>query len=138
MAEHRQRRKEPLTGKRLLQLRFLCSIDAGALIERVADGTAVRGIEFGKEGAGGFGGSPCETGDRAGEEFGTAGGGLLLQPSGGRFRATVLGEWSDTTMSMSPAASPSHSRSRLRAPRIGGQHLNSVAPSGTSSASKNT
>ena len=55
-------------------------------------------------------------------------------PVSSRLRSAVHGEWSDTTMSMSPSARPAHSRSWLAASRIGGQHLNSVAPSGTSSA----
>ena len=50
--------------------------------------------------------------------------------------AAVHGEWSDTTRSMSPSRSAAHSASRLSASRIGGQHLSSVAPSGTCSASK--
>jgi hypothetical protein len=46
------------------------------------------------------------------------------------------GEWSDTIVSMMPARRPAHSASRLSADRIGGQHLNWVAPSGTSSAAR--
>ena len=52
-------------------------------------------------------------------------------PSSSRFRSGVQGEWSDTTQSIVPSASPDHSSSRLAASRIGGQHLNWVAPSGT-------
>ena len=44
------------------------------------------------------------------------------------------GEWSETMQSMVPSASPCHSSSRLPASRIGGQHLNCVAPAGISSA----
>ena len=50
--------------------------------------------------------------------------------------SAVQGEWSETTQSMSPAASAAQSASRLAASRIGGQHLNSVAPSAMCSASK--
>lgn len=50
------------------------------------------------------------------------------------FRSAVEGEWSDTMQSIVPSASASHSRSWLAASRMGGQHLNSLAPSGTSSA----
>ena len=46
----------------------------------------------------------------------------------------VHGEWSLTTQSITPSASPCHSRSWFAASRIGGQHLNCVAPSGISSA----
>ena len=46
----------------------------------------------------------------------------------------MLGEWSLTIASIVPSTTPSHSRSRLEASRIGGQHLNSLAPSGISSA----
>ncbi|CAM5383750.1 hypothetical protein SGLAM104S_03253 [Streptomyces glaucescens] len=49
-------------------------------------------------------------------------------------RSAVDGEWSVTTQSMVPSASACHSRSWLAASRMGGQHLNSLAPSGTSSA----
>ncbi|CAM5712036.1 hypothetical protein SBADM41S_06263 [Streptomyces badius] len=52
----------------------------------------------------------------------------------GVFRSVVHGEWSLTMQSIVPSASPAHSASWLAASRIGGQHLNSVAPSGTSSA----
>jgi hypothetical protein len=51
-------------------------------------------------------------------------------------RAGVHGEWSDTTMSMSPRARPAHSFSRFSVSRMGGAHLNQVAPSGMCSASK--
>ena len=51
-----------------------------------------------------------------------------------RLAATGHGEWSDTTQSIVPSSSPAHSALRLASSRIGGQHLNSVAPSGTSSA----
>jgi hypothetical protein len=44
------------------------------------------------------------------------------------------GEWSDTTQSIDPSTSACHSVSRFAADRMGGHHLNSVAPSGTSSA----
>ncbi len=54
-----------------------------------------------------------------------------------RFSSGGQGEWSDTTQSITPDSSPRHSASRLAAFRIGGQHLNSVAPGGTSSAAKN-
>ncbi|CAM5622376.1 hypothetical protein SAVIM338S_05842 [Streptomyces avidinii] len=50
------------------------------------------------------------------------------------FRSAVEGEWSETMQSMVPSASASHRRSWLADSRMGGQHLNSVAPSGTSSA----
>ena len=46
------------------------------------------------------------------------------------------GEWSDTTSSMTPSASPCQSRSRFSASRMGGQHLSWVAPSAMVSASK--
>ena len=52
-------------------------------------------------------------------------------PVSGRLRSGVHGEWSETTQSIVPSASARHSASRLAASRIGGQHLNSVAPSGT-------
>ena len=55
-------------------------------------------------------------------------------PVSSRLAATVHGEWSDTTQSIVPSSSPAHSASRLASSRIGGQHLNWVAPSGTSSA----
>ncbi len=48
--------------------------------------------------------------------------------------SAVAGEWSETTRSMVPSRRPSQSSSRLAASRIGGQHLNSVAPSAISSA----
>ena len=48
-------------------------------------------------------------------------------------RSAVDGEWSETTMSIVPSRSPSHSRSRFADSRIGGQHLYCVAPSGISS-----
>lgn len=50
------------------------------------------------------------------------------------FISAVLGEWSDTTKSMSPSFSAIHSFSRFSLLRIGGQHLNSTRASGTSSA----
>ncbi|GAA3039014.1 hypothetical protein GCM10020000_16620 [Streptomyces olivoverticillatus] len=56
------------------------------------------------------------------------------RPKSGTLRSVVQGEWSETTQSTVPAASPAHSASWLAASRMGGQHLNSVAPSGTSSA----
>ena len=49
----------------------------------------------------------------------------------------VHGEWSETTPSIAPSPSARQSASRLTAYRIGGQHLNSVCPAGTSSAAKN-
>ena len=55
-------------------------------------------------------------------------------PVSSRFAATGQGEWSDTMQPIVPSSSPAHSASRLAPSRIGGQHLNSVAPSGTSSA----
>ena len=57
-------------------------------------------------------------------------------PLSSRFSSGVHGEWSDTTQSIVPSASADHSSSRLAASRIGGQHLNWVAPSGISSALK--
>ena len=56
------------------------------------------------------------------------------RPSSRRFIAGGQGEWSVVTISISPASSAAHSASRLAAPRMGGAHLNSVAPSGISSA----
>src|SRR3546814_9538475 len=47
--------------------------------------------------------------------------------------AGVEGEWSLTIASTVPSSTPCHSRSRFAASRMGGQHLNSAAPSGTSS-----
>ncbi len=44
------------------------------------------------------------------------------------------GEWSDATRSMSPSISASHNAALSPDERIGGAHLNSVAPSGISSA----
>ncbi len=58
-------------------------------------------------------------------------------PVSRRFSPGGQGEWSETTQSMAPASSPRHSASRLTASLIGGQHLNSVPPGGTSSAAKN-
>ena len=55
-------------------------------------------------------------------------------PAASRLAATVHGEWSETTQSIVPSSSPAHSWARLASPRIGGQHLNWVPPSGTSSA----
>src|ERR1700754_2150563 len=52
----------------------------------------------------------------------------------GTFSSAGEGEWSDTTQLSTPPASPSQSRSRLAADRIGGQHLYAVSPSGTCSA----
>ncbi len=49
-------------------------------------------------------------------------------------RSAVDGEWSVTTQSMVPSARACQRRSWLAASRMGGQHLNSLAPSGTSSA----
>ena len=53
-----------------------------------------------------------------------------------RLSSGVQGEWSETMQSMVPSATAAHSSSRLLASRIGGQHLNCVAPSGISSAEK--
>src|SRR5215831_14744363 len=50
------------------------------------------------------------------------------------FRPGGQGEWSDTTTSISPLASPAHRPSRCAESLMGGQHLNSVAPSDTSPA----
>ena len=58
-------------------------------------------------------------------------------PSGSPFSYGVHGEWSDTIASIAPSPRARHSASRLTAYRIGGQHLNSVCPGGTSSAAKN-
>ena len=55
-------------------------------------------------------------------------------PVSSRLSSGVDGEWSDTTMSISPSARPCHSSSRLASSRIGGQHLYRLAPSGTVSA----
>ncbi len=55
-------------------------------------------------------------------------------PKSAVFRSAVDGEWSVTTQSTVPSARARQSRSWLAASRIGGQHLNSLAPSGTSSA----
>ncbi len=52
------------------------------------------------------------------------------------FSSGVLGEWSETTQSMTLSRRPCHSRSWLAASLMGGQHLNSVAPSGTSSTAR--
>jgi hypothetical protein len=52
------------------------------------------------------------------------------------FSSGGQGEWSDTTQSIAPPSSPRHSASRLTESLIGGQDLNSVAPSGTCSAAK--
>jgi len=57
-------------------------------------------------------------------------------PMSGRFSSGVHGEWSDTMKSIVPSATAAHSSSRLTDSRISGQHLNSVAPSGISSAAK--
>ena len=57
-------------------------------------------------------------------------------PLPGCFSPGGQGEWSEATRSTSPSASPCQSRSRLAASRIGGQHLNWVAPSGISSAQR--
>ena len=57
-------------------------------------------------------------------------------PSPRPFSSAVAGEWSLTTMSMTPARSPCQSSSRLPASRIGGQHLNCDDPSGIASAAK--
>ena len=57
-------------------------------------------------------------------------------PSSSRLSSEVQGEWSETMQSMSPRPSARHSSSRLSASRIGGQHLNWVAPSAMASASK--
>src|SRR5690606_6274598 len=57
-------------------------------------------------------------------------------PVSKRFSSGVHGEWSLTTQSTVPSASPRQSSSRLPASRMGGQHLNWVAPSGISSAQK--
>src|SRR6266404_4371135 len=46
------------------------------------------------------------------------------------------GEWSETTTSNMPWTRASHNASRFFRSRIGGQHLNSVAPSGILSAAK--
>lgn len=45
------------------------------------------------------------------------------------------GEWSLTTQSMRPSHAPSHSAFWLPMSRIGGQHLNSAAESGSESTS---
>jgi hypothetical protein len=50
------------------------------------------------------------------------------------FIAGGQGEWSLTTMSITPDDSASQSRSRLALPRIGGAHLKSYRSSGMSSA----
>jgi len=50
-------------------------------------------------------------------------------PPPSSFIAAVHGEWSDAMKSSSPAPRPSHRSSRLAASRIGGEHLNAVAPS---------
>ena len=55
-------------------------------------------------------------------------------PLSNSFIAGIDGEWSDTTMSITPSASACQSRSWLAASRTGGQHLYWVWPSGTSSA----
>ena len=56
-------------------------------------------------------------------------------PLSSRLSDGVDGEWSETIASIVPSARDCHSDSRFHPPRIGGQHLNSVAPSGTVSAS---
>ena len=53
-----------------------------------------------------------------------------------RFSSGVHGEWSLTTQVIRPSASAAQSRSALAASRIGGQHLNSVAPAGIAAASR--
>ena len=62
---------------------------------------------------------------------------MRKSPFGSPFSSGVHGEWSETTPSIAPSPSARHSASRLTAYRIGGQHLNSVCPAGTSSAAKN-
>jgi len=57
-------------------------------------------------------------------------------PMSSRFNSGVHGESSETMTSMVPSATAAHSSSRFAASRVGGQHLNSVAPSGISSAAK--
>ena len=44
--------------------------------------------------------------------------------------------WSDTIIDNTPSTNPFHSPSWFALPRIGGAHLNSVAPSGISSELK--
>jgi hypothetical protein len=56
-------------------------------------------------------------------------------PVSRRFSSGVHGEWSLTTHVIRPSASARHSASAFAASRIGGQHLNSVAPSGIRAAS---
>ena len=58
--------------------------------------------------------------------------GRSKRPSSRRFISGGQGEWSVVTISIGPSSSAAHSASRLAAPRIGGAHLNSVAPSGIS------
>ena len=53
-----------------------------------------------------------------------------------RFNSGVDGEWSLTMQSMVPSRKPPQSISRLADSRIGGQHLNWVAPSGIDSEVK--
>ncbi len=55
-------------------------------------------------------------------------------PSSSRLSSAVHGEWSETTQSTVPSSSPRHRASCSARSRIGGQHLNVVSPSGTSSA----
>src|SRR5215212_824181 len=57
-------------------------------------------------------------------------------PLSGRLSSGGLGEWSETTKSITPSARACQSRSRFAASRTGGQLLNWVAPSATSSADK--
>ncbi len=59
---------------------------------------------------------------------------VMKSPLSRCFNAGGQGEWSLAIRSMSPSISPCHSRSRCSSSRIGGAHLNSVAPSAISSA----
>src|SRR5215212_2711394 len=61
---------------------------------------------------------------------------FIKSPLSRNFISPGQGEWSDTIKSIVPSARPCHSPSRFSRSRIGGQHLNSVAPTGTSSAAK--
>ncbi len=56
------------------------------------------------------------------------------RPSTRCFISGGQGEWSVATKSITPSASARHSASRFAASRIGGAHLNCVAPSAISSA----
>lgn len=55
-------------------------------------------------------------------------------PKSAVFSSAGQGEWSVTTQSRVPSARACQSASWFAASRTGGQHLNAVAPSGTSSA----